>query len=168
MIIINDFSFKNEKKSILNVWDNKNIQLKNELQCIIDTGIKRIDGYALSNAFIDPDHTLPDSDFLRKYFTDKTGYEVSFNSFHTEDYIQEDHLEQSILFVKKLFEKWNNEGHIEVLKCLVIKHKNTSDTVIKFHVVRSGEIWEGNVDDNYSEVHNYYVAVYIFTSTLFR
>ena len=118
---------------------NKN-SLDTSLQQILNEGFLFMEECFFLRTFFPLCH-VQKSDFI-----DKTGYECFVNSFHTDDYVGNNHLQQSILFAEKLFEKWRNENRLEILKCII--SKSEYGAVVKFHIIRLGEEWidESNID----------------------
>jgi len=72
-------------------------------------------------------------------FPDKTGYECFVNSIHTDEFVSDEHLIQACLFVESLFYKWKQFTDNETLEAII--SDDEFGTVIKFHLLRSGEFF---------------------------
>lgn len=90
-------------------------------------------------------------------FIDKTGFECFVNSFHVDDYVKNDFLCQSLLFVRIVFDKWTITNNEMVLKCII---SGTDDGInIRFHIQRANENWI--IDDN---IENFEEGIFILSS----
>ena len=70
---------------------------------------------------------------------DKIGYECFVNSLHIDDYVDNDHFIQTILFSEAILKLWNESNNKEVLE--VIVSETDFGFNIKFHVKRNNEVW---------------------------
>lgn len=72
-------------------------------------------------------------------FIDKTGYECFINSFHVDDYVNKNYVEQGYLFLKNLFEMWNLNNDALILIGLLSQTEFGAN--IKFYIKRKNEEW---------------------------
>ncbi len=104
------------------------------LSAILANGFSTQHGCYLLSAFYQNNlHISLDS------FVDKTGYECFINSFHIDDFVDEDFFEQSVLFIDALLNKWRILNNDLVLN--IILSKTDFGFNIRFHVHREGEEW---------------------------
>jgi hypothetical protein len=72
-------------------------------------------------------------------FPDKTGYECFINSVNIDDYIENDLLEQGILFSQEAFKKFKAFDKKNILNCIMLMDE--FGLKIKLHLLRDGEQW---------------------------
>jgi len=79
-------------------------------------------------------------------FTDATGYECFINSIHIDDYVDNDVLEQALLFSDSLINEWNAQNNGLILK--LILSETDFGFNLKFHLRREKEDWINEKDIN--------------------
>jgi len=84
-----------------------------------------------------------------KQFTDKTGFECAFNSFHISDYVESGYLENGLKFLWLLLAQPCNESTGKKIR--IILSDSEDDVVFKLHVLRAGEDWISNDLEYYTE-----------------
>jgi len=94
-------------------------------------------------------------------FIDETGYECFVNSFHIDDYVSSNYIEEAFIFIRDLFKIWNKAANNCVLKGFITQTDYGAN--VKFHVVRDGENWI-----NEGEIDNFEEAICVVTSNTFN
>ncbi len=118
--------------------------LHDDLLAIARAGFIELDGCIFLNAFagrfgaLAPDH-----------FPDKTGIECFVNSFHVDDYVPGEFLEQSLLFSDEVSSMWTNQ--FQNIPALILVSAVNDGVVLKLHTLRAGEEWLVHDLDTYSE-----------------
>lgn len=110
---------------------NKTLNFK--LKALLNKGfVYRDDCYFLS-AFLENQLHLKKEDFI-----DSIGFECFINSFHVDDYVEEDLFIQSMLFIDLLIKEWEKSDIEKNLT--IILSKTDFGFNIKFHTKRN-EVW---------------------------
>jgi hypothetical protein len=104
------------------------------LRKIANSGFKLQDGCYFLHALADNSLNVS-----KENFPDYTGYECFVNSIHIEDYVDENVLEQAILFVIEVFSVWN--ASISDFALAAIVCADEWSVVVKFHMYRFNENW---------------------------
>lgn len=119
-------------------------QLDTRLLKILNQGFIQKDGCYFLKSFYEADTNVTQRNFI-----DKTGYEAFINSFHVDDYVEDNYFLQTILFVKMLSIYWGeltNQKNIETIIA-----ETSFGFNVRFHVVREGEIYNDENLENYKE-----------------
>lgn len=112
---------------------------------LLSSGFILMDDCYVLKKFYEGNKHIKASDFV-----DRTGYESFINSFHIDDYIEDDFLNQSIFCAKLLFEEWKKLSTNVSLEVIIIETDFGFN--IKFHSIRDNEIWINEDDlDKFSE-----------------
>ena len=72
-------------------------------------------------------------------FPDKTGFECFINSINIDDYVENDFLEQGILFAQEVFSTFKIIDSENTLNCIM--SMDELGLKIKFHLLRIDEEW---------------------------
>lgn len=118
----------------------------NVLSSILDSGFTKKNGCYFLNYFL----ALSSSIDLTS-FEDEISAECFINSFHIDDYISENYLENAILFCNELIFRWKNVYNHNI-NVMIILDDEYILPVIKFHSLRNDKYWlnQDNLD-SYSE-----------------
>lgn len=123
----------------------KNSSIDNRLAELISDGFVTIGDCCVLNSLYENNRHIKPSDF-----EDKTGFECFVNSFHIDDYVEDDFLSQSLLFSDLLFQEWKSLMTDTSLE--VIISETDFGINIKFHVMRDDEVWINDSDlDKFEE-----------------
>lgn len=90
-------------------------------------------------------------------FIDSTGYECFINSIHFDDYVNENIIEQALLFSDHLIRVWNTENNGLILR--LILSETDFGFNLKFHLFREQEKW---INEN--DIDKFKEALVIFNS----
>ncbi|SEI52191.1 hypothetical protein SAMN05216327_102202 [Dyadobacter sp. SG02] len=132
------FYLVNQMLTISNSIDDRLVELISGGFVVVD------DCYILKSLYENNRHIK-----LRE-FEDKTGFECFVNSFHVDDYIEDDFLIQSLLFTGLLFQEWKGLSTNAILE--VIVSETDFGMNVKFHAMRNGEVWANDSDlDEFEE-----------------
>jgi hypothetical protein len=82
-------------------------------------------------------------------FPDKTGLECFINSFHLEDYVEENWLPYALWVINQLFEKYANLFNHNLLTAIVTQ--DDLSCTLRFHLKREEESWLDEDLDSYKE-----------------
>lgn len=72
-------------------------------------------------------------------FTDKTQYECFINSFHLDDYIDDDFLTQALIFSDSVIDLWKETKINNKLN--IVLSQTDFGINLKFYIVRANENW---------------------------
>lgn len=72
-------------------------------------------------------------------FPDLTGYECFVNSLNVDDYLNDKLIEYGIIFIQRILGYWRLNIGVPILRSYLIADDDSS--VVKFHLLRSGETW---------------------------
>lgn len=126
---------------IIHEISNSERKIPNKLNCLIKDGFIEVDKcYFISSQYKN------NTNVTLKNFQDKTGYECFINSIHIDDFVQSNHLVNSLIFVNSLFEKWNLRKEKTKIKAIIIA--DNMGVLVKIHTIRDGESW---IDENIEE-----------------
>lgn len=133
----------NEKMThIFNESDFQSKKIEKKLQNIIGKGfLEKNHCFFLKSLYKNQTH-ISENDFI-----DHTGLECFINSFHIDDYIENDYLVQGYLFIIELFKKWNELNNTCLLKAFLTKTDFGAN--VRFHMIRQNEFWidEKNIEN---------------------
>jgi len=122
----------------------RGLQLPDELSALLAAGFVEVNGCAFLTSLIAKDTNASGDDF-----PDRTGYECFVNSLHIDDYVESDFLECACLFVSEAFKQWRAQSIPSLLQAIISYDEFGS--LVKFHVVRSGESWVDEDIDSYED-----------------
>jgi hypothetical protein len=100
---------------------------------VSDGFIMRDDAYFLLRLYNKQPH------MSRKDFIDKTGHECFINSFHIDDYAENDFFIQSLFFANQVLLNWKRLKNNLTLQIII--GQTDFGFNIKFHVLRENEEW---------------------------
>jgi hypothetical protein len=118
-----------------------------ELKKILDQGFNFDDGHLYLNKFLSERSLSLESNSL-----DATGQEVFINSFHTDDYIDEGHLEHALAFslaASNLLKK--TASHTSFLKAMIIITATDFGASIKIFQDRPDQPYLSDDLENYGQ-----------------
>lgn len=82
-------------------------------------------------------------------FPDRTGFECFINSVHIDDYVNSDYLKCACFFLTSVFRVWSAMGVTDTLQGIISTDEFGS--LVKIHVLRSGESWVGDDLERYED-----------------
>lgn len=146
IIFGDDIEISNSRmKRLLDENSIARVTLNSRLAEIVNQGFLIEKGCYLLVYFKQLSQHLKETDFV-----DQTGFECFVNSFHVDDFVQEDLLPQAMAFSKALLAKWKRLRSKEVLEIIV--GETDFGFNIKAHVKRNGELWIDPQDiENFDE-----------------
>lgn len=112
--------------------DNK--QLARELRAISSSGF-----VSKGECFFLKDCVELDTNATSQDFPDNTGYECFINSVNVDDYVENNYLEQGILFAREVFNSFRQLDVNKTLNCIM--SMDEFGLKVKFHTIRAGESW---------------------------
>jgi len=120
-------------------------RLDRSLNELLDEGFTCVDGcYLLTGlAKVRTQYGLAE-------FQDRTAYECFINGVHIDDYVDEEYIAQTFLFVTAVMKAWIETTTESTLEVIVSKTNHGYN--VKLHVVRSGEDYIDHAEiDNFEE-----------------
>jgi hypothetical protein len=121
-----------------------NYELNNELQMIVGMGLFQVDELV----FLKKLYQI-DTNVMADNFIDNTGYECFINSLHIDDYVNDNYLEQAIIFTNHIFKKFRLLEIKQTLVCIM--SLDEIGLTIKFHLSRENESFLNKDLNGYEE-----------------
>jgi hypothetical protein len=118
--------------------------LDSSLVSLLEDGFIVQDGCVFLSAFFSSETSV-----TKNSFPDNTGFECFVNSFHIDDYVEDNYLENTMLFIEKLFLVWRLLDY--KMDINVIVSLNDFGAVVRFHVIRECENWISSDLEEYEE-----------------
>ena len=109
-----------------------NCELNSELDTIVRMGLVEVGNLIFLKKLYQNDTNATADDFI-----DNTGYECFINSLHIDDYVNDNYLEQAIIFAKHIFKEFRLQEVKMPLVCIM--SLDEFGLTIKFHLSRGNE-----------------------------